>query len=113
MVGADKVDENGEAKSKRRTSRPLAKAALIMDIVEATEDVAVAEVDTEDEVMVEMASLVEDVEDTAAEATRPLCNNRSLATNDLNDKKAFFALYQKSTRMPIFPFGFGSQKQLF
>ena len=72
---ADQVDENGEAKSRRRMLRHLAKVASIMDIVEATEDVVAAEVVIVDEVMVEMASQVEGVEDTEAEATKPLCNN--------------------------------------
>jgi hypothetical protein len=70
---ANQAGENGEVKSKRRIWRPLVKAVLIMDIVEATEDAVVAEVGTEDE-DTEMAS-PEDEEDTAAEATRPLCSN--------------------------------------
>ena len=80
---ADQVAENGEVKSRRRILRRLAKAASIMeDIAEATEDVVVAEVDTEDEeATAEMANQDEDVEDIAAEAIhRPLHSNRSLAT---------------------------------
>jgi len=75
---AEQVAENGEAKNRRRTSRPLAKAASIMDIVEAIEDVVVAEVDTEDEAATaETANQDEDVEDIAAEVIhRPLCSNR-------------------------------------
>ena len=83
---ADQVDENGEAKNRKRMLRLLAKAVSIMDIVEVIEDEVVAEVDIEDEVMVETVSL-EDGAGTAAVTTRPLRNNCSLATNDLNDKR--------------------------
>lgn len=99
---ANLVVENGEAKNRRRTLRPLAKAASIMDIVEATEDGVVAEVDTEDEDMVEAVNMAEVVEDTAVEVTRLFCSNCSFAMNDLNDKRAFFALYKNPTCTTVF-----------
>jgi hypothetical protein len=82
LATADQGVESGAVKNRRRTLRPLAKAASIMDIVEAIEDAVVAEVDTEDEeVMAEMVNQDEDVEGIAVEAIhRPLCNNCSLAT---------------------------------
>ncbi len=65
MEARDQVDENGVVKNRRRISRPLVRAALIMDIVVdiVVEDVAVE--DTEDEATVEMAN--QDVGEVAIE----------------------------------------------
>jgi hypothetical protein len=110
----DQVDENGAAKNKRRMSRLLVKAASITDIVEVTEDEAVAEVDTEDVDMAEAVNL-EDAEVTAAVATRPLCSNCSLATNDLNDKRGFLCAVSKVYLHDDFFFSkrFGSEEEFF
>jgi len=81
---SDKVDENGEEKSKRRTLKPLVKAALIMatavDIVAEDADVVVSEVA---EAIAEMANQVVDVEDTAAvEMHRQLSRSIKTMTPD-------------------------------